>query len=170
MLHLSSMNRLSQHFRSPTVSGDADDRRRLDRPNTQGMTVYEEETRGVIVRVTPDYREDQSAPDEDRFVWAYTVEIENRGGDRVQLMARQWEITDARGRRQEVRGAGVVGEQPVLEPGERFRYTSGAPLATPSGLMRGAYEMRLDTGERFCAQIPAFSLDSPHDPASRRPN
>ncbi len=132
--------------------------------------MYEEETRSVIVRVAPDYSEEHSAPERNRFVWAYTVEIENRGARPVQLMSRFWEITEADGRRHEVRGAGVVGEQPVLEPGERFQYSSGAPLGTPSGMMRGHYEMRLDTGERFAVAIPAFSLDSPHDPASRRPN
>lgn len=132
--------------------------------------MYEEETQGVHVRVEPDYREDQSEPEQGRFVWAYTVEIENRGADTVQLVSRHWQIMDAHGRLQEVNGRGVVGEQPVLEPGERFRYTSGAPLPTPSGIMRGSYEMQRDSGERFEAAIPAFSLDSPHDPAMRRPN
>ena len=80
----------------------------------------------------------------------------------MQLLTRYWKITDAQGNVQEVRGDGVVGEQPVLEPGERFEYTSGAPLPTPSGFMVGSYNMRSNTGERFDVEIPAFSLDSPH--------
>ena len=123
---------------------------------------YECETHGVIVRVEPDFLDDQSDPAGHRFVWAYTVEIENRGTDTVQLISRHWSITDAKGRIEVVRGPGVVGEQPVLEPGERFSYTSGAPLETPSGFMTGSYEMAKQSGGRFDAIIPAFSLDSPY--------
>jgi ApaG protein len=96
-------------------------------------------------------------------VWAYHVRIENNGGRTVQLRNRHWRITDSQGRTQEVRGAGVVGEQPVLRPGDSFEYTSGTPLPTPSGIMTGSYQMEAsDTGEQFDVKIPSFSLDSPH--------
>jgi ApaG protein len=93
------------------------------------------------------------------------VHIENQGGETVQLRSRHWRITDSLGRVQEVRGAGVVGEQPVLKPGETFEYTSGTPLPTPSGIMSGTYQMETPAGERFDVAIPAFSLDSPHQTA-----
>jgi len=106
---------------------------------------------------------DQSQPDENHFVWAYRVKIENLGAEPVQLLRRTWQITDARGRTQHVQGVGVVGEQPMLEPGESFEYTSGTPLDTPSGFMVGAYHMLVpSSGENFDVAIPAFSLDSPH--------
>lgn len=95
-------------------------------------------------------------------MWAYQVKIENLGQSTVQLRNRYWHITDAGGRVQEVRGAGVVGEQPVLRPGEKFEYTSGTPLPTPSGIMTGTYQMESDSGERFDVRVPAFSLDSPY--------
>jgi ApaG protein len=124
---------------------------------------YSATTRGIRVTVEPFFLEDQSSPEEGRYVWAYRVEITNEGSATVQLTHRSWSITDARGRVQKVHGPGVVGEQPVLAPGERFEYTSGAPLPTPSGFMEGAYHMVVpETGERFDAVIPAFSLDSPH--------
>ncbi len=113
----------------------------------------------------PSYLEEQSSPDEGHFVWAYHVRIENHGEETVQLLSRYWRIMDSRGRVQEVRGAGVVGEQPTLEPGESFAYTSGTPLSTPSGFMVGTYEMRSAGGERFSVEIPAFSLDSPEQSA-----
>ena len=116
----------------------------------------------ITVTVTPIFLEDQSDPDDDHFVWAYQVRIENNGPVTVQLRERCWRITDANGLVQEVRGAGVVGEQPILEPGESFEYTSGTPLATPSGIMVGSYQMQTDHGDRFDVAIPAFSLDSPH--------
>ncbi|MDP6786912.1 MAG: Co2+/Mg2+ efflux protein ApaG [Rhodospirillales bacterium] len=119
-------------------------------------------TRAVTVTVQPFYLEEQSAPDQSHYIWAYHVEIENHGDETVQLMARYWRITDSSGNVQEVRGEGVVGEQPVLEPGDSFEYTSGTPLPTPSGIMLGTYHMETDTGERFDIAIPAFSLDSPH--------
>lgn len=128
--------------------------------------MYRSETRGVVIKVEPDYLEDESEPAEDRFVWAYTVEIENQGDEPVQLMTREWHITDARGRTEIVRGEGVVGEQPVIKPGERFRYTSGAPLSTPSGFMSGQYIMRSRAGESFATPIPAFALDTPFAPAT----
>jgi ApaG protein len=124
---------------------------------------YSLTTRGIRITVRPFYLEEQSAPDEGRFVWAYRVEIANEGSVAVQLTHRSWSITDAMGRVQKVHGPGVVGEQPVIAPGETFEYTSGAPLPTPSGFMEGAYHMVVQgTGETFDAAIPAFSLDSPH--------
>ena len=126
---------------------------------------YIETTRAIVVSVRPVYLEDQSTPEDDRHVWAYHVRIENQSNDPVQLINRYWRITDALGRVQEVRGAGVVGEQPVLEPGEAFAYTSGVPLSTPSGIMVGCYEMEGREGERFDVAIPAFSLDSPFEDA-----
>jgi ApaG protein len=123
---------------------------------------YEATTRGISVKVTPEFLEDDSAPLRDHYFWAYAVEIHNGGRDKVQLVSRHWRITDAQGRTQEVRGAGVVGEQPVLELGETFRYTSGAPLRTPSGIMHGWYTMETEDGETFDVEIPAFSLDSPY--------
>ena len=120
-------------------------------------------TRGLRVTVRTFYLADQSDPEEGRHVWAYRVHIQNEGREAVQLLKRSWHITDGLGRTQHVHGDGVVGEQPVLEPGEAFEYTSGTPLATPSGFMRGAYHMVVtETGEMFDAEIPAFSLDSPH--------
>jgi ApaG protein len=120
-------------------------------------------TQNVQVTVHAFYLEDQSKPDENRYVWAYRIRIENRGRRAVQLMRRTWHITDARGRTQLVEGAGVIGQQPTLEPGESFEYTSGTPLDTPSGIMVGSYHMvTIDTGEPFDVAIPAFSLDSPH--------
>ena len=124
--------------------------------------MYEEKTRDIKVTVKPFYLEDQSSPEDNHFVWAYHVKIENIGDATVQLRNRYWQITDAIGRVQEVRGSGVVGEQPVLKPGENFEYTSGTPLQTPSGIMVGTYEMECPDGEHFNVQIPAFSLDSPH--------
>jgi ApaG protein len=124
--------------------------------------MYEQITRAIKVVVNPIYLEDQSSPADNHYVWAYHVRIENGGAETVQLRRRHWQITDALGRVQEVRGAGVVGEQPVLRPGEAFEYTSGTPLATPSGIMVGSYEMETHDGAVFEVAIPAFSLDSPH--------
>jgi ApaG protein len=126
-------------------------------------TAFTAVTRGLRVTVRAFYLADQSDPEEGRHVWAYRVRIANEGRETVQLLKRSWAITDGMGRTQHVHGDGVVGEQPVLEPGEVFEYTSGTPLATSSGFMRGQYHMVVtDTGERFDAEIPAFSLDSPH--------
>lgn len=125
------------------------------------MSAYVATTRGVRVSVIPQYLPQQSAPDEGRWAFAYTVEIANLGAEPVQLVSRHWIITDGRGRLEEVRGPGVVGEQPSLEPGEAFRYTSGCPLPTPTGSMRGAYQMLTGGGEAFDAEIPEFSLDAP---------
>jgi len=123
--------------------------------------MYSETTRAIKVTVRPFYLEQHSSPDENHYVWAYHVRIENVGAETVQLRNRHWRITDSLGRLQEVRGPGVVGEQPVLNPGESYRYTSGCPLSTPSGIMSGSYRMATDTGEAFDIEIPAFSLDSP---------
>ncbi len=128
--------------------------------------MYQERTRSILISVEPFYVDEQSAPEQDRFVFGYRVQIENEGAETVQLISRHWRITDALGRTTEVRGAGVVGEQPVLGPGERFEYTSGTPLATPSGIMVGSYAMVTSTGERFEVAIPAFSLDAPGRRAS----
>jgi ApaG protein len=128
--------------------------------------MYEKVTRNICVSVRPFYLEEQSSPDEDHFVWAYRVSIENRSTETVQLLNRHWRITDKHGRLQEIKGPGVVGEQPVLKPGETYEYTSGCPLGTPSGIMVGSYEMTTTGGERFDIEIPAFSLDSPYDTAT----
>jgi ApaG protein len=109
--------------------------------------------------VKPRFLSERSSPDNGYFFWAYTIEISNLGEETVQLKTRHWRITDATGKQQEVRGAGVVGEQPTLKPGERFEYTSGVPLPTPSGFMAGSYGMVSDAGDRFDIDIPAFSLD-----------
>jgi ApaG protein len=124
--------------------------------------MYHSVTRDIEVTVTPQYLPERSAPDRGEYFWAYTIEIINRGPITVQLKTRHWRITDAHGRRQEVRGAGVVGKQPVLKPGDSFEYTSGVPLPTPSGFMAGSYGMVSDKGEPFDIAIPAFSLDSPN--------
>ncbi|MBN9563877.1 MAG: Co2+/Mg2+ efflux protein ApaG [Alphaproteobacteria bacterium] len=125
---------------------------------------YAKTTRHIRVTVRSFYLEDQSKPEESHYVWAYRVRIENRGREPVQLLRRTWHITDGHGRSQHVHGAGVVGEQPLLEPGESFEYTSGTPLDTPSGFMVGAYHMLVpSSGENFDVPIPAFSLDSPHE-------
>lgn len=125
--------------------------------------MYTKTTQGISVTVNPTYLDDQSSPLEDRYIWAYRVRIENNGARTVQLTTRYWHITDQNGRVQEVRGPGVVGEQPVLKPGEHFEYTSGTPLTTPSGIMVGSYQMITEEGDAFDVAIPAFSLDSPHN-------
>ncbi|HUZ71390.1 MAG TPA: Co2+/Mg2+ efflux protein ApaG [Stellaceae bacterium] len=124
--------------------------------------MYSETTQSITVTVEPNFLEDRSSPGENHYVWAYHVRIENKGPETVQLRRRYWRITDALGRVQEVRGPGVVGEQPVLHPGDAFEYTSGAPLSTPSGIMSGSYDMETRDGRSFAVAIPAFSLDSPH--------
>src|SRR3954471_21747964 len=125
--------------------------------------MYERETRSIHVAVKPAYLDDQSDPDDGRFVWSYTVTIENRGQESVQLVSRFWSITDGSGLVREMRGPGVVGAQPVIAPGEKFQYTSGCPLPTASGLMMGRYQMKAASGEAFEAEIPAFLLESPHE-------
>ena len=122
--------------------------------------MYRAVTRSIEVVVTPRFIADRSSPENKYFFWAYTIAITNKGTDTVQLKTRHWRITDAGGRRQEVRGPGVVGEEPVLKSGESFEYTSGVPLQTPSGFMVGTYGMVSSSGEHFDIEIPAFSLDS----------
>ena len=124
--------------------------------------MYQAVTRDIEVLVTPRYLPERSSPDNGYFFWAYTIEIKNGGTETVQLKTRHWKITDANGRLQEVKGAGVVGEEPILKSGESFEYTSGVPLPTPSGFMQGTYGMVSGTGEKFDIEIPAFSLDSAH--------
>ncbi len=121
--------------------------------------MYRAVTHAIEVTVTPRFLPERSSPDNGYYFWAYTIAITNRGTETVQLKTRHWKITDAHGRLQEVRGAGVVGEQPVLAPGESFEYTSGVPLPTPSGFMRGSYGMVTMSGKSFDIEIPAFSLD-----------
>lgn len=122
---------------------------------------YEAETDGIMVRVRPSFLAGQSDPVAGRWVWAYQVEIVNLSPSPVQLVARRWLITDARGHTEEVRGSGVVGEQPTIQPGDSYSYASGCPLGTPSGSMVGGYSMIDDLGRIFEAAIPAFSLDVP---------
>lgn len=123
--------------------------------------MYRAITRGIEVKVTPRFLPERSSPENGYYFWAYSIEIVNHGKETVQLRTRHWRITDAHGRVQEVRGAGVVGEQPRLAPGESFEYTSGVPLPTPSGFMVGSYGMVTAAGEHFDIAIPAFSLDAP---------
>src|SRR3954462_5404663 len=126
--------------------------------------MYSAITRAIKVTVKPVYLDEQSSPGDNHYVWAYQVKIENQGEDVVQLRSRHWQITDSLGRKQEVRGAGVVGEQPVLKPGDSFEYTSGTPLHTPSGIMYGTYQMETETGERFEVAVPPSPRDSPPQP------
>ena len=123
---------------------------------------YQQTTREIRVMVNPVYLEEQSSPSDGHYVWAYHVRVENHGEETVQLRNRHWRITDANGQIHEVRGEGVIGEQPVLRPGEAFEYTSGTPLSTPSGIMVGSYQMETKDGVSFDVAIPAFSLDSPY--------
>jgi ApaG protein len=125
--------------------------------------LFEETTRDIRVAVEPQFLDDQSEPEDNQYFWSYRVVIENKGAETMQLLSRYWRITDARGRIREVRGAGVVGEQPVIPPGKSFEYTSGAPLETPSGFMTGTYQMRAESGESFEIGIPLFALESPYE-------
>ena len=126
--------------------------------------MYRATTRDIQVTVEPTFIESESSAEDERYFWAYQIEIANHGHEVVQLRSRHWRITDANGRTEEVRGAGVVGKQPVLQPGESFEYTSGTPLSTPSGIMVGSYSMVTTGGEHFDVAIPAFSLDAPGNP------
>lgn len=121
--------------------------------------MYSSVTNSVRVTVKPLYLEEESDPERGRFFWAYAIEIGNEGSRSVQLLARYWRITDGNGQVEEVRGDGVVGEQPEINPGNSFSYTSGCPLSTPSGIMVGSYQMVGADGEIFSVDIPAFSLD-----------
>jgi ApaG protein len=123
--------------------------------------MYRAVTRQIEVTVEPNFMPERSSVEKREYFWSYTIVITNAGEETVQLRTRHWIITDASGRKQEVRGEGVVGEQPVLAPGERFEYTSGVPLPTASGFMTGRYQMVTESGERFEIDVPTFSLDSP---------
>jgi ApaG protein len=132
-------------------------------PASAPSSPYEASTRDILVRVRAFFLDDQSEPENGRYVWAYRVAVENHGAETVQLVRRTWRITDAKGHTEQVHGEGVVGEQPVLKPGQAFEYTSGTPLPTPSGFMTGTYHMVVRPGgEAFDVAIPSFSLDSPH--------
>lgn len=123
--------------------------------------MYRAVTRQIEVLVEPEFLPERSSPENRQFFWAYSIAIVNEGSETVQLKTRHWIITDGLGQQQEVRGEGVVGEQPIIAPGERYEYTSGVPLTTPSGFMTGSYQMVTEDGEAFDLAIPLFSLDSP---------
>ncbi len=125
--------------------------------------MYSAITRNIEITAKPTFLENQSEPQDNKFVWAYTITIANHGPETVKLLNRHWIITDGRGHSHEVKGPGVVGEQPVLRANDSYTYSSGCPLPTPSGTMIGSYGMVTDSGEHFEAQIPAFSLDSHFD-------
>ena len=125
--------------------------------------MYRTVTRQIEVQVVPRFLSERSSPDNGYYFWAYSITLRNLGEETVQLKTRHWRITDANGKLQEVRGAGVVGEQPTLKPGEKYEYTSGVPLPTPSGFMTGSYGMVTTAGEPFDIAIPSFSLDLPRE-------
>lgn len=122
---------------------------------------YEAVTHDIRVCVVPEFLADQSNPESGRYFWAYHVSVSNEGPLTVQLQSRHWLITDGTGHCEEVQGPGVVGEQPILRPGDEFRYTSGCPLRTSSGFMSGSYRMKAQSGEVLDIEIPAFALDLP---------
>ena len=132
------------------------------------MHEYSAKTDSIIVRVRPRYLPEASLPDQSHYVWAYFIKLENKGAETVELISRYWHITDGNGLVHEVRGEGVVGLQPVLNPGGVFEYSSGTHLKTPSGIMQGTYEMKRADGSMFNIAIPAFSLDSTEQ--LQRPN
>jgi ApaG protein len=134
---------------------------RMRRRRGQDGAAYEARTRDIVVRVFPVYAAEESSPDQGLYLWSYTVEIENHGAETVTLIARRWTITDGFNRVNEVEGSGVVGEQPELKPREAFRYVSNCPLPTPSGAMKGGYQMVTERGDVFEAEIPEFSLHLP---------
>ncbi len=123
--------------------------------------MYRALTRDIEVTVEPYYLEEQSDPDDSRYVWGYRIVISNHSDISVRLVTRYWNITDETGQVDEVHGPGVIGEQPVLNPGDTYEYSSGCPLDTPSGVMFGHYGMETESGEMFDVNIPAFSLDAP---------
>lgn len=123
--------------------------------------MYSSITGNIKVTVEPTYLSAESEPEQNVYVWAYKVRIENNGSETVQLKSRHWKITDSYGRVHEVQGPGVVGEQPVLAPGDMYEYTSGTPLSTPSGIMAGTYAMENPEGAKLTVEIPAFSLHTP---------
>lgn len=124
--------------------------------------MFQKTTHGITVTAQPQFLPEYSEPSDAHYVWSYTISLENQGAEPVQLLNRYWHITDEHGLVQEVRGAGVIGKQPVLRAGEKFEYTSGTSLGTPSGIMLGNYEMKDAGGKLFSIEIPAFALDSPY--------
>jgi ApaG protein len=156
-----AMRRYAASAELENIGNAGKDRRSSREKHRRGNCVmYRAVTRNIEVVVTPRFVADRSSPENNYFFWAYTISITNNGNETVQLKTRHWRITDAHGRKQEVRGAGVVGEEPVLKAGEVFEYTSGVPLQTPSGFMVGSYGMVSAAGEHFDIEVPAFSLDS----------
>lgn len=131
------------------------------RSRSRGSPVFEKRTGDILVRVISEYLPQESEPEHSHYYWGYTVEIENHGTQTVTLKSRHWIITDALNQVQEVKGEGVIGEQPVLKPREAFRYTSGSALRTTSGTMHGTYQMAVEGGGEFDVDIPLFSLDLP---------
>ena len=128
--------------------------------------MYTKTTRAIKITVKSFFLDERSSPEQHKFFWAYQVTIENTGQETVTLKNRYWKIIDAHGHQVEVEGEGVIGQQPTINPGMVFEYTSGTPLSTPSGFMVGRYEMHNSLGESFSVDIPAFSLDSQHQPKS----
>lgn len=124
--------------------------------------LYTKTTHGISITAMPRFLPDESKPEQRQFFWAYTIKIANHSATTVQLISRWWHITDGDGRSQDVRGQGVIGEQPVLKPDEEFSYTSGCPLTTPHGIMAGQFGMMDAEGRTFDVDIPAFPLHSPH--------
>mgnify|MGYP001440087474 CR=1 FL=1 len=125
--------------------------------------MYSKTTKGVTVTVTPYFLDDQSSPQEGHYVWAYQVNIKNSSANTIKLNRRNWVIIDANGKIMNIQGEGVVGEFPILHPGESFEYTSGTPLKTTNGFMQGFYLMSQKNGDQLKIDIPTFSLDSPYD-------
>ena len=149
-------------IRSGLANGGRFGAQSSDMQKSKNGTMYSAKTNGIKIDVEPIYLEDKSDPVESRYFWAYSIDIRNEREDSVQLLSRHWVITDGTGMREEVRGPGVIGKQPVIEPGQSFSYTSGCPLTTPSGIMAGTYQMTNSDGESFSVNIPAFSLDLPN--------
>lgn len=125
--------------------------------------MYNSITRDISVSVLPVYVEERSNPQTSQYFWAYRVVVENKSNETVQLVSRYWHITNSDGLVEEINGVGVVGEQPILKPGDTFEYTSGCPLSTNSGIMKGHYQMKCQDGSLFDVAIPAFSLDMPDE-------
>ena len=134
----------------------------IDARKLQGTGISEAVTRGIRIRVEARYAPQRSQPSQEQWFLLYTVRIANESDVTVQLISRHWIITDGAGQVEEVRGLGVVGQQPVLERGEAFEYTSGCPLSTPFGSMHGTYQLVTDTGERFDTEIAPFTLEAPY--------
>lgn len=128
--------------------------------------MYKQTTESITINVVPSFLEEESKPEKNHFVWAYKVRIENNGLQTVQLLKRHWKIMNAIGHTECIDGPGVVGKQPILNPGEAFEYISGTPLNTPSGFMAGSYDMKTKSGSFFKVNIPTFSLDSPFTSSS----